>query len=133
MEQSGTGTVRVIDSKVTGQALPLVRGSGTAQAVLWPGNGARYRTFNIIDLAAGDTTRDLRHAAECIYYVERGDGAIRDLEDDSTQGLREGSMIHIGMGDAYRLEAGARGMRLVGGTVPVDPAFYELGAEETAP
>ena len=125
-------TVRVIDSKIGGHPLPIVIGAGSAHAVLWPGNGAHYRTFHLIDLHPGDRTRDLSHASECIYYVERGNGTIRGLDDDTAQDLVEGSMIHIGTGDAYRIEAGDAGMRLIGGTVPVDPAFYELSQLEVA-
>ena len=125
-------TVKVIDSKVVGKSLPIVVGAGSAYAVLWPGNGAHYRTFNLIDLQSGDRTCDLSHATECIYYVAHGGGGIRGLDDGMVQALVEGSMIHVGIGDAYRIEAGPEGMRLIGGTVPVDPAFYEIGQEEVA-
>jgi quercetin dioxygenase-like cupin family protein len=133
MTDRASATVVVIDSKVTRKPLPLVRGAGSAHAILWPGNGAHYRSFNVLDMAPGDTTRDLSHDAECIYYVERGGGAIRDLAEDAAQELVEGSMIHIEPGDRYRLEAGGDGMRLIGGTVPVDPALYEIADEEVAP
>jgi len=132
MTDTTPATVVVIDSNVRRKALPLVLGKGTAHAILWPGNGANYRSFNVLDMAPADVTRDLSHAAECIYYVERGGGAIRDLSDDTLQGLVEGSMVHIEPGDRYRLEAGDEGMRLIGGTVPVDPALYDLVEEEVA-
>jgi quercetin dioxygenase-like cupin family protein len=125
-------TVRVIDSKFGGQPLPIVVGSGSAHAVLWPGNGAHYRSFHLVDLHPGDRTRDLSHASECIYYVERGSGTIRGLDDGMVHDLVEGAMIHVGIGDSYRIEAGPQGMRLLGGTVPVDPAFYELSQPEVA-
>jgi hypothetical protein len=125
-------TVRVIDSKVGGKLLPIVFGTGSAHAVLWPGNGAHYRSLHLIDLHPGDRTCDLSHASECIYYVERGSGTIRGIDDGTAQDLVEGAMFHIGVGDAYRIEAGPQGMRLIGGTVPVDPAFYELSQFEVA-
>ncbi len=132
VSEPASKTVSIIDSKTTRKPLHLVKGAGEAFAVLWPGNGARYRTFNVIKLMTGDMTRDLKHAGECVYYVESGTGLIRDLTDNTAQNLVEGSMIHIGIGDSYRLEAAAGGMSLIGGTVPVDPALYEMTAEELA-
>lgn len=130
MTEPGSDVIRVIDGTAIEKPLPLVRGEGTAYAVLWPGNGARYRTFNLIDLKKNDITRDLSHASECAYYVAAGGGVVRSLDDGETQELVEGSMIHIGTGDAYRLEAGPHGMRVIGGPVPVDPALYELAEDE---
>jgi len=124
--------VEVIDSRAVRAPLAIIDGAGQAYAVLWPGNGARYRTFNVIELSAGARTLDLCHAAECVYYVESGAGLIRDLGDNSSQELVEGAMIHIGISDSYRIEAGASGMRLLGGTVPVDPAFYDYLASGVA-
>ena len=125
-------TVKVIDSKVERKSLPIVVGQGSAYAVLGPANGAHYRTFNLINLQPSDRTCDLSHSSECVYYVEQGGGAIRGLNDGLVQDLVEGSMIHVGAGDAYRIEAGTDGMRLIGGMVPVDPAFYELVQDEAA-
>ncbi|SLN70711.1 hypothetical protein [Roseisalinus antarcticus] len=133
MPDTGLSPVTVIDSRFTRKPLPLVRGAGQAFAVLYPENGAEYRTFNVIELTPGDVTRDLSHAEECVYYIESGSGLIRDLSDDAPQDLVEGSMIHIGVGDSYRLEAGDAGMRLIGGCVPVDPALYDLTEEEGSP
>lgn len=126
---SADGAVRVIDSAIPRKPLPLVDGAGEAHAVLWPGNGARYRTVNIITLGAQARTIDLSHAHECVYYISEGGGAIRDLASGTAQDLVEGSMIHIGPKDGYRLEAGSSGMKAIGGCVPVDPALYEIKAE----
>lgn len=130
MPEASQPMVTVIDSRKTQKALPLVNGNGRAFAVLWPENGAEYRTFNVIQMSGGDWTRDLVHQAECIYYVETGAGSIRDVSDDTAQPLVEGSMIHISPGDCYRLEASDAGMRLIGGCVPVDPALYQLTSED---
>lgn len=132
MPDTGLDPVTVIDSRHSRKPLHIVRGAGEAFAVLSPDNGAHFRSFNVLDLRSGDTTRELCHASECVYYVESGDGQIVDTADGSGQPLIEGSMIHIGARDGYRLEAGSAGMRLVGGCVPVDPALYELTPEEAA-
>lgn len=132
MPGSRKDTVQVIDASLMRKPLALVEGAGEAHAILWPGNGARYRTVNIIELSGASRTIDLRHAHECVYYIARGGGAIRDLASDSVQELIEGSMIHIGPRDGYRLEAGAGGMRAIGGCVPVDPALYDLPAGKAA-
>lgn len=130
MQRSDSETVRVIDSRKVQRPLPLVQGGGFAYAVLWPDNGACYRTFNVIEMNPGDLTRELSHGAECVYYVERGDGAIDGLDEGDTHDLVEGAMLHIGPGEAYQFRAGQTGMRLIGGTVPVDPALYDLIEEE---
>lgn len=117
-------SVKVIDTGVSRRPLSIVEGEGTAHAVLWPENGAHFRSFNLIELAPGARTVDLRHDEESAYYVRAGSGAVRDLDGDAAQDLVEGSMIHIGAGDAYRFEAGTEGLVAIGGTVPVDPGFY---------
>lgn len=122
-------TVSVIDSAVTRKPLPLVKGEGEAFAVLWPENGAVIRSVHVIELKPGDRTRDLSHRNECVYFIETGGGAIVDVSDLTSQPLIEGSMIHIGPNDTYRLEAGDAGMRAIGGPVPVDPDLYALPAE----
>lgn len=133
MKTTAFNPVRVIDSSVTEKPLNLVRGTGSSHAVIWPGNGGIYRSFNLIDLDPQDATRDLRHPSEAAYYVAAGSGAVRALDDGTLQALVEGSMIHVGAGEAYRLEAGEAGMRLIGGPVPADPALYDLLAEGSAP
>jgi quercetin dioxygenase-like cupin family protein len=120
-----TETVRVIDSAIDCPPLPLVRGPGHARAVIWPGNGAAHRSFNLIELGAGASTVDLRHPADCVYYVIAGAGRVVDLDRGAAEPLAEGNMIHIDAGDGYRLEAAAAaGMKLLGGPCPADPALY---------
>lgn len=122
-------TVQVIDSSVARRPLAVVDSAGEAYAILWPGNGARYRTVNIIDLSERGRTIDLNHAQECVYYIAEGNGVVRDLASGEGQDLVEGSMIHIGPQDGYRLEAGLQGMKAIGGCVPVDPAIYDIPAK----
>ncbi|PZQ48206.1 MAG: hypothetical protein DI556_15410 [Rhodovulum sulfidophilum] len=132
MPSPDQGRVQVLDTAVTRKPLPIVTGEGSAYAVLGPENGATYRTVNILELGSGARTVDLRHRYECVYYIAAGAGLIRDLADGAATDLAEGSMIHIGAEDAYRLEAGQAGMTAIGGTVPADPALYEISATEAA-
>lgn len=125
MPEVKSGVAQVIDSGVTRKPLALIEGDGSAHVILSPENGARYRTVNVIELAAGSKTIDLQHQSECVYYIASGGGAILDLADGSSQPLIEGSMIHIGAKDGYRLEAAEGGMHAIGGCVPADPAFYD--------
>lgn len=118
-------TVRVIDVAKERVPLSIVESGGAAHAVLWPGNGARLRSFNLLELLALGRTVELSHDNECAYYVHKGSGVVRDLDSDQVQLLSEGSMVHIGAGDRYRIEASEAGLTAIGGTVPVDPAFYE--------
>jgi mannose-6-phosphate isomerase-like protein (cupin superfamily) len=115
----------VIDSALPSPNLPIVEGSGNARAVLWPGNGALYRTFQIIDLASGDRTVELKHPSDAVYYVVGGSGSVVDAVTGQSQSLIEGAMVHIDAGDSYRLvNAGAGVCRIIGGPCPGDPALY---------
>lgn len=124
MSSDSEPQVQVIDSGVNHKKLALIKGNGTAFAVLWPGNGARFRTMQILQMEAGDETIDLRHPHDCVYYVSNGAGQVRDLSSGAAQDLIEGSIVHIDARDGYRIEAGADGMRMVGGPVPADPELY---------
>ncbi|MFE3836528.1 hypothetical protein [Pseudogemmobacter sonorensis] len=118
-------TVRVIDTGMHRAPLSIVQRGGAAHALLWPGNGAHYRSFNMVELDPRGLTLDLCHGEECAWYIQGGEGVVRDVATDVAQPLSEGSMIHIAAGDRYRIEAGAAGLTAIGGTVPVEPAFYE--------
>lgn len=121
--------VRVIDTAVEGVALPIVANGGQARAVLWPGNGARFRSLNLIDLDAAGATVDLGHPGDAVYYVIAGAGEVVDVASGATQPLIEGAMVHIDAGDVYRLVAGPEGLHLVGGPCPPDAGLYgEAGA-----
>jgi mannose-6-phosphate isomerase-like protein (cupin superfamily) len=123
----------VIDSALPSPNLPIVEGSGTARAVLWPGNGALYRTFQIIDLDAGGRTVELKHPSDAVYYVVGGTGSVVDTVTGQSQSLIEGAMVHIDAGDAYRLSnAGAGVCRFIGGPCPADPALYTHLQDGTA-
>lgn len=121
--------VRVIDTAREGLPLPIIEGEGSARAVLWPGNGGRFRSLHLVEIAAGSSTRALTHAHDCVYYVIAGAGDIVDLASGAPQPLIEGAMVHIDAGDGYRLEAAAGGLHLVGGPCPPDDAFYALARE----
>lgn len=125
MTVDSCSTVRVIDTGMCRAPLSMVERGGVAHALLWPGNGAHFRSFNLIELEARGLTLGLRHGEECAWYIRSGYGVVRDLDSDSVLPLFEGSMIHIGAGDRYRIEAGESGLTAIGGTVPADPAFYE--------
>ena len=117
-------TVQVIDTATQGIALPIVRGKGAARAVLWPGNGSKFRSFHVIILERGDSTVDLHHPSDCVYYVVAGAGEIVDLNTGERSALSDGAMVHIDAGDSYRLQSESAAMRLIGGPCPPDPAFY---------
>lgn len=114
------GMVRVIDSAVEGQALSLVEGPGSAKLVVGPFNGARFRSFQRIDLDAGAGTVPLSHASDSVYYVIAGSGSIVDLATGAEHPLAEGTMVHIDAGDRYRFVSPAGGLKLLGGPCPAD-------------
>jgi quercetin dioxygenase-like cupin family protein len=119
---SSADTVQVLD--VAGPELPLVEGEGRAQAVVWPGVGAQLRSMHVISLGAGSRTVDQRHAGEAVYYAIEGSGQVWDPTEGERQPLVTGSMVHVEPGTAYAIEAGADGLKLVGGPSPVDLSLY---------
>jgi hypothetical protein len=108
-----------------GPELPLVEGAGAARAIVWPGMGAKARSLHHIWLAPDARTVRQRHSGEAVYYVVKGDGIVFDSTAGERQPLREGAMFHIDGGTEYVVEAGERGVELVGGPAPADPALYE--------
>jgi hypothetical protein len=108
-----------------GPELPLVEGAGAARAIVWPGMGAKARSLHHIWLAPDARTVRQRHSGEAVYYVVNGDGIVFDRTAGERQPLRGGAMFHIDGGTEYVVEAGERGIELVGGPAPADPALYE--------
>jgi quercetin dioxygenase-like cupin family protein len=121
---SASQEVRVLRAGGDSPELPIVQGEGAVSAIVWPGVGARLRSMQRIDLAAGSRTISLKHPMEAVYYVMQGDGIVRAPEDGSSNPLIEGSMIHIEPGTAYVFEAGSDGIGLLGGPCPADPGLY---------
>jgi len=105
--------------------LPLVRGAGSARAVVWSGTGARLRAMHLIELAAGAETVVQQHRGEAVYAILAGAGDVHDDATGTSQPIATGSMVHVDGGTPYRLVAADGGMRLVGGPAPIDPALYE--------
>ena len=109
----------------SGPELPLVEHGGHARAIVWPGMGAKARSLHHIWLAPDARTVRQRHSGEAVYYVVNGDGIVFDSTAVERQPLREGAMFHIDGGTEYVVEAGERGIELVGGPAPADPTLYE--------
>ena len=126
VEQIETGVVRVIDPEAANcPSIPLIDGSGSAVALLWPGNGARLRTLHLLKLNKSDRTFELEHKGDAVFYVLHGQGAVRDLKRKVRTALVEGAMIHIDAGDLYQFEADAGSeLTLVGGPCPADENLY---------
>lgn len=115
--------VQVIRADDSCPIIPIVDGQGEARAVIWPGSGARQRSMHRIVLGADAATIRLQHPMEAAYYVVRGSGVVSD-DTGAAQDLREGSMIHVNDGSAYRIRAGAGGMEVIGGPCPADKTWY---------
>lgn len=108
-----------------GPQLNLVRGGGSAHALVHPGVGATMRAMHHIALEAESETVVLAHPSDAVYYVLSGEGWV--IEAAQKLALAEGAMVHVDAGTSYRLSAGSLGMALVGGPAPVDPGLYEAG------
>ena len=124
MASSPSERVRVIDSAADWPEIPILDGEGNAKVVMWPGNGARFRSFHLISMNEGVSTSKLSHASDCVYYVIGGAGAVVDVGTGEHSPLVEGSMIHIDAGDRYCLTASVGGLRVIGGPCPPDETLY---------
>jgi mannose-6-phosphate isomerase-like protein (cupin superfamily) len=117
-------SIQVVDA-VHSQEIPIVDGIGNAKVVIWPGMGARYRTFQIINLGENSKTVQLCHpASDAAYYVLKGQGRILDISTGQSQELGEGGMVHIDANDRYQFVASLSGMDLLGGPCPADASLY---------
>ncbi len=118
-------SARVVDSAVGCPEIPIIVGPGNARVVMWPGNNAQFRTFQIITLEAGARTIRLHHGSDAVYYVMSGAGSIVDLASSEVFPLAEGAMVHIDAGDAYRFMSGdSQDMKFLGGPCPADESLY---------
>jgi mannose-6-phosphate isomerase-like protein (cupin superfamily) len=117
-------SIQVIDS-VHSQEISIVDGIGNAKVVVWPGTGARHRTFQVINLGENSKTVQLCHPeSDAAYYVLKGQGAVFDIETGQSHDLDEGGMVHIDAKDRYQFVASSSGMDLLGGPCPADISLY---------
>jgi quercetin dioxygenase-like cupin family protein len=119
----GTG-VQVIPLRGKGPLLPIVKGDGSARAVIWPGTGAAMRSIHLIQLAPSSETVLLVHPTESVYYVLDGTGTVAGDGSSPPAALAPGAMVHVGPETAYRFTAGTGGLEFFGGPCPCDPASY---------
>jgi mannose-6-phosphate isomerase-like protein (cupin superfamily) len=116
---------RVVDSAIGCPEIPIIVGSGNARVVMWPGNNAQFRTFQIITLKCGARTIRLHHGSDAAYYVMSGAGSIVDLVSSEVFPLAEGAMLHIDAGDAYEFRADVgQDLKILGGPCPADESLY---------
>jgi mannose-6-phosphate isomerase-like protein (cupin superfamily) len=126
MNQKENAVARVLDTTAPDlPTIPIIARGGKARVVLWPGNGAVYRTMHVIDLEPTGRTTDLTHRSDAVYYVVSGHGSVLDLKAKTLSDLIEGAVIHIDARDAYRFEADkGEALRLLGGPCPADEGLY---------
>jgi quercetin dioxygenase-like cupin family protein len=124
---AGPGAIAVCGG---GPQLDLLRGPGSAQALVHPGVGATMRAMHHLVLEGDCATVGLNHPSDAVYYVLSGAGRVS--ADGQDLSLAEGAMIHIDAGTPYWLHAGPAGMAVVGGPAPADPGLYDAGAPPPA-
>src|SRR5258708_12996359 len=117
----GTG-VQVIPLRGKGPLLPIVKGDGSARAVIWPGTGAAMRSIHLIQLAPSSETVLLVHPTESVYYVLDGTGTVAGDGPSPATALAPGAMVHVGPETAYRFTAGNGGVGVFAGPCPLGPA-----------
>lgn len=116
--------VQVLDADAACQELELVRGPGSATAIVWPGMGARFRSLHRIVLRRGARTIPLRHAMEAVYYVRSGTATVFDAQTRVTHSAETGSMIFIEPDTGYVISSEDEGAEVLGGPCPPDMALY---------
>jgi mannose-6-phosphate isomerase-like protein (cupin superfamily) len=118
-------SARVVDSAAGCPEIPIIVGPGNARVVMWPGNQAQFRTFQIITLHPGARTIRLHHGSDAVYYVMSGTGSVVDLVSSEAFPLKEGAMVHIDAGDAYQfVSSDDQDMKILGGPCPADESLY---------
>ena len=122
------GVTIVGRSDGAGRPLDLVQGEGRAEALVWPGMGAKHRSLHRFELGAGACTAPQCHDGEAVYYVVDGAVSILDLATGERAVLDAGSMVHVDPGTTYRFESSQPPTVLVGGPCPPDPAVYNAWA-----
>jgi mannose-6-phosphate isomerase-like protein (cupin superfamily) len=123
------GVTIVGRSDAGSRLLDLVQGEGTAEALVWPGMGARHRSMHRFSLGAGARTAPQTHDGEAVYYVIDGAASILDIATGERADLAAGAMVHVDPGTTYRFESTLAPTVLVGGPCPPDPAVYNAWAD----
>ena len=104
--------VMVLSRTSARRALAIVESGGRAEAIVWPGMGAQWRSLHRLELGPGGRTVVLQHASEAVYFVTTGDAEIVDERSGDHLALPVGSMVHIGPEHPYRF-VGATATRAV--------------------
>ena len=124
-------SARVVDSASGCPEIPIIIGPGNARVVMWPGNNAQFRTFQIITLERGARTIRLHHGSDAVYYVMSGAGSIVDLASSEVFPLVEDPNSYFYLPNKVRLGVDENGtpqfsfMRFMEQTYPTgDPMSY---------
>src|SRR5258708_30112218 len=99
-ERPGGIGVQVIPLRGNGPLLPIVRGDGSARAVIWPGTGAALRSIHLIQLAPSSATVLQAHPTESVYYGMDGAGTVAGDGTSPATALAPGAMGRAGPGTA---------------------------------
>lgn len=114
--------VRVLDPQRDGVPMPMI--ARRSWLVVSPHMGAERAVMNLVELAAGE--RNVPHvheASEDSLFVLEGSGWAYDLDDGTRLPLAPGCALVVPPGVRHIVEAGAGGLRSVGGPVPPDRAM----------
>lgn len=114
--------VRVLDPQHDGVPMPMI--ARRSWLVVSPHMGAERAVMNLVELAAGE--RNVPHvhdASEDSLFVLEGTGWAYDLDDGTRLPLAPGCALVVPPGVRHIVEAGAQGLRSVGGPVPPDRAM----------
>jgi quercetin dioxygenase-like cupin family protein len=118
--------VRVV-SPGDGLELPIVRGPGTARAMVGPHMGARHRSMWTIALERGARTATLGHSGEAVFYVDTGAGLLVTAAD-GRRTVGPGTVVFVEPSTEYRFEAGRTGLAVIGGPAPGESYPREDGS-----
>ena len=124
--------VAVLSREAPRRPLKIIEADGVAEAIVWPGMGAQWRSLHRIVLGPQGRTIELAHESEAVYFVRTGTADVTG--DDSTERLSlvAGSMVHIGPRQRYRFVADNAGAEILGGPCPPDDAMYHDAPSDPA-
>lgn len=111
--------IRIFEPTRDGIHMPMI--ARRSWLVVSPHMGAQYAVMNVVELDPGEKNVPHVHAlSEDSLFILSGSGWAHDLDAGQRLPLRAGCAVVVPAGIRHTIEAGADGLKSVGGPVPPD-------------